>query len=191
MKSALNLTRAASKQFDMSNAPKIETLLNTAGSLRLAMRGLAKSVTLISTIGDTGQRHVMPATAVTPVSMAPPSMLFCINRDASSYPTLLAGAGFCINILGQNHLDLAHHCSVGAKGEARFEQGSWHRDESGLPYLADAQAAIICAQDHRSSYGSHDIFIGLVSRVHFGCEIDPLVYAEGVYTGLADQALVQ
>ncbi len=190
MKSALNLTRAPRKQIDMSNASKTETPLNTADSLRLAMRGLAKSVTLISTTGESGQRHVMAASAVTPVSMEPPSVLFCVNRNASSYPALFAGADFCVNVLAQCHLDLAHYCSVGAKGESRFDQGTWLKDESGLPYLADAQAAIICTQDYRLPYGSHDVFFGLVSTVHFGCEIDPLVYADGAYIGLADQALI-
>lgn len=160
-----------------------------ADSLRLAMRGLAKSVTLISTADKSGRRHVMAATAVSSVSMAPPSMLFCINRDASSYLALLEGADFCINILAKDHLSLAHHCSMVAKGEARFEHGNWAHADSGIPYLAEAQASIFCTQDHRMPYGSHDVFFGLVNKVHFGHEIDPLVYAGGVYKGLEAQQL--
>ncbi len=177
-------------KLDMSNAPRNETKSNTVDSLRLAMRGLAKSVVLISSADESGQRHVMAATAVTPVSMVPPSMLFCINRDASSYPALKGGADFCINVLASDHLWLAHVCSVGAKGEARFDQGAWTQDEFGVPYLADAQSSIMCEQDFRQSYGSHDIFIGLVRDIHFGHNIDPLVYANGVYERLAGEALV-
>ena len=160
-----------------------------ADALRQAMRGLAKSVNLISTVDENGQRHVMVATAVTPVSMEPPSMLFCINRNASSYPTLIAGADFCINILSKDQLNLAHLCSVGAQGEARFAEGSWMQDDSGVPYLRDAQASVICTQDYNVHYGSHDIFIGLVKDVHLGDEIDPLVFADGEYRRLAQQAL--
>ncbi|MEQ9110758.1 MAG: flavin reductase family protein [Rhodospirillaceae bacterium] len=177
-------------KIDMPNAPRNEIKSNTADSLRLAMRGLAKSVVLISSIDQNGQRHVMAATAVTPVSMAPPSMLFCINRDASSYPALKEGADFCINVLARDHLMLAHVCSVGAKGEARFDQGAWTQDEFGVPYLADAQSSIICEQDLCQPYGSHDIFIGLVRDIHFGHEIEPLVYANGVYDRLVGEALV-
>lgn len=158
-------------------------------TLRRAMRGLAKSVTLISTVEKSGRRHVAVATAVTPVSMEPPSMLFCINREASSYPTLMDGADFCINVLARDHLSLAHFCSVGAKGEARFDQGAWAEDEFGLPYLADAQSSIICMQDYRQPYGSHDIFIGLVREVKLRHGIDPLVYAEGAYKGLEKNSL--
>lgn len=174
----------------MSETAVIESPPTVADTLRQAMRGLAKSVTLISTVDKTGQRHVMAATAVTPVSMAPPSMLFCINRDASSYPTLLDGAEFCINVLTADHVNLAHLCSFGAKGEARFDSGQWSQDENGVPYLSDSQSAIICIQDHRIPYDSHDIFIGLVRDVYFGKEIDPLIYADGEYKELSDNVLV-
>jgi flavin reductase (DIM6/NTAB) family NADH-FMN oxidoreductase RutF len=157
-----------------------------ADSLRQALRGLAKSVVIITTIDSEGRRHAMAATAVTPVSMAPPSMLFCINRDASSYSTLLAGADFCINVLAFEHLDLAHLCGGGAKGEARFNTGAWEQDEAGVPYLRDAQASVICAQDQRIAYGTHDIFIGRVRKVAFSDGVNPLIFANGAYKRIAD-----
>ena len=155
-------------------------------SLRLALRGLAKSVVIISMIDGEGRRHAMSATAVTPVSMSPPSMLFCVNRDASSYSTLVGGADFCINILAVEHLELARQCGGGAKGEARFNTGAWAQDESGVPYLSDAQASVICVQDQRIPYGTHDIFIGLVRKVAVGDGINPLIYANGAYKRISD-----
>lgn len=155
-------------------------------SLRTALRGLAKSVVLITTVDGEGKRHAMAATAVTPVSMTPPSMLFCINRDASSYSTLLNGADFCINILTYSQLELAKLCSGAVKGEARFASGAWMHDELGVPYLDDALATIICCQDQRVPYGTHDIFIGLVRRVAFREGDGPLVYVNGTYRRIAD-----
>ncbi len=152
--------------------------------LTRAMRGLAKSVVLISTADGSGQRHVMVATAVTPISMAPPSMLMCVNRNVSSYPTLLSGSDFCVNILRTDHLALAQHCSSTEKGEARFRKGAWALDVSGTPYLTDALAAVICCQDKRVPYGSHDVFMGRVRDVHVNGGADPLVYVDGTYTSL-------
>lgn len=170
----------------MSLPEKKDTSDLIAESLRQAMRGLAKSVVIITTVDREGNRHAMAATAVTPVSMAPPSMLFCINRDASSYSTLLDGADFCINILAFHHLDLAHLCSGGAKGEARFNTGAWVQDETGVPYLKNAQASVICVQDQRIPYGTHDIFIGQVRKVALSEDIDPLIYANNAYKRIAD-----
>ena len=163
-----------------------EPSLALGASLRQAMRGLAKSVVIITMIDSEGRRHAMAATAVSPVTMTPPSMLFCINRDASSYSTLLGGADFCINILAFEHLELARLCGGGAKGEARFNTGAWAQDESSVPYLRDAQASVICAQDQRIPYGTHDIFIGIVRKVAFSDSIDPLIYANGSYKRIAD-----
>ncbi|OYW87611.1 MAG: hypothetical protein B7Z20_04710, partial [Sphingobium sp. 32-64-5] len=75
-----------------------EADLGTA--LKAAMRGFAQSVVIITTIDDRGGRYAMAATAVTPLSMEPPSMLICVNRTVSSHPILEGGANFCLNILG-------------------------------------------------------------------------------------------
>ena len=76
-------------------------------------------------------------------------------------------------------------CSGAAKGEARFGEGLWERDEDGIPYLADAQASISCVQDGRMSYGTHDIFIGKVKSVRTTDFVRPLVYVDGIYSGIA------
>jgi flavin reductase (DIM6/NTAB) family NADH-FMN oxidoreductase RutF len=157
--------------------------LSVSDELRIAMRSLVQSVVVITTAAN-GIRHAMAATSVTSVSLDPPSMLFCMNRSASSHATLAAGAGFCINLLGRHHEPLARLCSGAAKGEARFADGEWDEDEDGIPYLTDAQASISCIQDGRVSYGTHDIFIGKVRGVRTTPHVLPLVYVDGVYCGV-------
>lgn len=157
----------------------VDTGLATA--LKTAMRGFAQSVVIVTTTDDEGARYAMAATAVTPLSMDPPSMLICVNRTASSYKILEGGANFCLNILGTDQQDVARSCGGGAKGDDRFAVGHWVADENGLPFLADAQAAIICHQRERISYGSHDIFIGDVQAVRLAGTVDPLIYLDGVY----------
>jgi flavin reductase (DIM6/NTAB) family NADH-FMN oxidoreductase RutF len=72
----------------------------------LAMRRLARSVTVISCC-DGERRYSMSATAVDSLSTEPPSLLICINRTASIFPPLDAGADFCINVLAAQHQDIA------------------------------------------------------------------------------------
>jgi flavin reductase (DIM6/NTAB) family NADH-FMN oxidoreductase RutF len=152
--------------------------------LKLAMRGLAKSVVVITTALH-GERHAMSATAVTPLSMEPPSMLFCINRTASAYRILREGAGFCVNLLAMRHEPIARLCSGPLKGEARFDNDHFAMDDEGVPYLIDAQASVTCVQDGRIAYGSHDIFLGKVKTVRIAGHIEPLIYVDGIYKGLA------
>jgi flavin reductase (DIM6/NTAB) family NADH-FMN oxidoreductase RutF len=147
----------------------------------LAMRRLARSVTVISCC-DGERRYSMSATAVDSLSTEPPSLLICINRTASIFPPLDAGADFCINVLAAQHQDIAIDCSGRLKGEARFTTGNWQTSGHGVPYLHDAQASLICTQDGRFDYGTHAIFIGRVEQVLISGEVDPLVYVDGVYT---------
>lgn len=161
-------------------------MASLAANLKQAMRGFAQSVVIVSTVGSDGTRYAMAATAVTPLSMVPPSMLMCVNRTASSHPILESGANFALNILSTEQMDVARACGGVMKGEERFSTGDWQKDEQGVPYLADAQAAIICHQRQRISYGSHDIFIGDVQAVHIAEQINPLVYFDGTYRIVGD-----
>lgn len=151
-----------------------------ADVLKAAMRGLACSVSIVSTANNRGERAAMTATSVTSLSLSPPAMLVCINRDAWIYDILRHGADFCINVLAVDQIALAQTCSGRVKGPDRFAVGAW-QEQNGLPLLADAQAAIICHQERRLSFGTHDIIVGSVSRVLTSNAIDPLLYVNGGY----------
>jgi flavin reductase (DIM6/NTAB) family NADH-FMN oxidoreductase RutF len=137
-------------------------------------------VTVITT-QHLGQRFAISATAVSELSMSPPSMLVCINRSASIYPPLHAGSHFGINILHISHEPISRACSGELKGEARFGLGAWQQSAEGVPYLQDAQATLICVQEKSLEYGSHRVFIGRVSEALYQEEVNPLIYADGHY----------
>jgi flavin reductase (DIM6/NTAB) family NADH-FMN oxidoreductase RutF len=159
----------------------MKTTEEIAVDMRQALRRLAKAVVVI-TCRHEGQRFAMAATAVSELSMDPPSLLICVNRTASLYAPLAAGADFCVNILHSSHETISAACSGKLKGEARFEQGRWATSELGLPYLEDAQASFVCRNDRQVDYGTHGIFIGqVVELMHHGA-VDPLVYVDGRYT---------
>ncbi|MFS0737128.1 flavin reductase family protein [Sphingomonas sp. 1P06PA] len=152
--------------------------------MRLALRRLAKAVVVI-TCRHQGQRFAMAATAVSELSMEPPSLLICVNRTASLFAPLSAGADFCVNILHSSQETISAVCSGKLKGEARFEQGNWSVSaQLGIPHLADAQAAFACRNDRQIDYGTHAIFIGVVAEVYQHGEVDPLVYVDGGYAAV-------
>ncbi|WP_455288657.1 flavin reductase family protein [Cupriavidus necator] len=146
-----------------------------------AMRRMARSVAVIS-CRHGEQRYSMSVTAVDSLSADPPSLLICINRGASIYPPLDAGADFCINLLAADHRDIAVDCSGRLKGEQRFTSGQWEDDLLGVPCLRDAQANLFCEQDGRFDYGTHAVFIGRLREVRLAGEVSPLVYVDGAYT---------
>lgn len=152
-----------------------------AEATRCALRRLASSVAVVTTRTEAG-RFAMSVTAVTALSLDPPSLLVCINCNTSLHEPLAAGADFAINLLDRRQEEIARACGGARKGEARFAVGRWN--EAAAPILEDAQAILLCRQDGQFQYGTHTIFIGKVVEALSGATIDPLIYADGAYGGL-------
>jgi flavin reductase (DIM6/NTAB) family NADH-FMN oxidoreductase RutF len=154
---------------------------------KLALRRLATSVAVL-TCHDGAARHAMTATAVTAMSMQPPSMIVCVNRAAAFHGAISSAASFAINILHRSQIDISMECGGKARGEDRFGQGAWGED-CGVPVLTDAQARIVCAREAKFEYGSHTIFVGRIISVGIHGEVDPLIYVDGQYTCLPADAV--
>ena len=155
-----------------------------ATATKAALRRMAKSVCVISCLHE-GRRYAMAATATDAVSMEPPSMLVSVNRSASMHAALSAGADFCVNVLGRHQSDVSRASGGGLQGEDRFTVGQWIAHETGIPLLEDASANIVCRNEVSMSYGTHGLFVGSVIDVRTQGAIDPLVYLDGRYTGVA------
>jgi flavin reductase len=165
-----------------------------AEPFRNALRGLASSVTIITTqLGAV--RYGMVATAVMSLSMEPPSLVIAVNSDASLYQPLTRRRAFVVNILTERDEQVARGFTA-AKGESRFDYGAWSSDHMGLdemeklPYLRDGQAAIFCRVTDIHESGSHGLIVGAVEHVIVGRERTPLIYCDGAYGALKKFALI-
>lgn len=146
----------------------------------LALRRFARTVMVIS-CAHQGQRFAMSATAVSEISVEPPSMLICVNRGAKIFPALSDGANFCINMLHSGQAEIAKNCGGLRSGEDRFSVGDWQVDADQTPYLRDAQANFFCENKGGNSIGTHDIFIGAIRALNLIDHVDPLIYVDGLY----------
>ena len=147
-----------------------------------AMRGIAATVSVISSQNDT-TRQAMTASAVTSLSLNPPSMLICVNEDASIHKLLNINNYFCINVLNSKQQDIAKICSAKEEGEFRFSTDSWLEDEL-APYLEKAQANIFCKCFEKIKHSTHTVFLGKVIKVLDNGKKDPLIYVNGDYKSI-------
>lgn len=169
--------------------PKMQSEQDIGIQLRQALRCLASTVTII-TARNKGEEYAIAATSFSALSMEPPSVIVCVNRNSSIAPVLEPAASFGVNILSTNHADLAKACGGFKDRAARFRAGSFKPDAFGVLCLQDAQATISCQIDTRLPYGSHDIIVGKVRAVCVGSVIDPLLYLNGSYRAVAECGLV-
>ena len=152
--------------------------LDTA--FRAAMRRFASTVTIV-TACDHERRHGMTATAVTSLSMTPPSLLICLNQRTLLHDIMVHARHFCVNVLHSDQAPLSAAFSGGQPAETRFDHGDWARTGQGIPYLRDAQATLFCRKDAALPYGTHTILIGQVEDVGLREAVAPLVYQNAAY----------
>lgn len=148
--------------------------------MRAAMRRLGSTVSVVTAVRD-GERFAMTATALTSLSMDPPSLLVCVNRAAAMHAVLAEATEFCINVLASDQAAVASACGGRLKGDERFHEGTWDCTDSGVPFLVNAQANVCCVRDGHFDYGTHTVFIGRVKQVSTREAIDPLGYLDGAY----------
>ena len=152
-------------------APSIED------GFRQAMRRVASTVNVISIRVD-GQPMGITATAVSSISLDPPSLLVCINRAASVHAPMGGMQHFRVNVLHRDQAEIAAMFADRARHGLRFLSG-WDLECGAAPRLLDAQASILCRRTDHHQFGTHSIFIGVAEEVVTRPEIDPLLYLDG------------
>ncbi len=110
---------------------------------------------------QTGQPAGLAASAVIPLSMAPPSMLVCVNRSASAHAVIEASGRFCINLIGARQTGLVAAFSGSARRDERFVAGDWD-ERHGLPHLPVSPASLFCRVRTTLLFGTHEAFVGEV-----------------------------
>ena len=144
-----------------------------------AMRGITSTVTVISA-KDGENKQAMTATSVASLSLDPPTMLICINHEASIHDVIKKGLGFCINILSVGQEDLADICSIKEKEVERFLEGNWSESD-GIPYNKDSQSNMFCNCIKAIEHTTHTIYLGEIIKVLNQSSFNPLLYKDGNY----------
>jgi flavin reductase len=155
---------------------------------KLGMRRLAAGVSLITTVNN-DVRHGLVATAVNSVTADPPTLLVCINKNASAHNHVAEAGILCVNILAEEHETVAGRFSSAVDREKRFEQGEWRSIVTGAPALANSLVSFDCEVRQVVDYQSHSIFLAEIVGVELWSETySPLLYLDGKYRYLGTPA---
>ncbi len=152
-----------------------------ATRLKAVLRGMPGPVALITTRDlQTGRPAGLAASAIVPVSMAPPSMLVCVNRAASAHAVIEASGRFCINLIGARQTALVAAFSGSALRDQRFAAGDWD-ERHGLPHLPASPASLFCVVRTTLLFGTHEAFIGEVFDVTASDSEQQIGWLEGAF----------
>jgi flavin reductase (DIM6/NTAB) family NADH-FMN oxidoreductase RutF len=139
-------------------------------------------VAIVATVTRSGAPCGLTANAVAAVSLTPPLVLACIERDADSHDALRAAGVFSINILAHGSEAIARRFA-GDDVAGKFLDVPYHSEISGAPVLDAALAWVDCRVHAAHDAGDHTIFVGavLAGGTRDG---EPLVYHRGRYSRL-------
>ncbi|RXG90458.1 MULTISPECIES: flavin reductase family protein [Bradyrhizobium] len=149
-----------------------------AKDFKQAMRQCAGAVALVTVGAEHGKRTGLTVTSACSLSDNPPSLIVCVNHNASAHGRIREEGAFAINFLHEDHalLALTFSGQKGVNGDDRFAFGQWTRGETGAPVLTDAVAAFDCVLAHEFETKTHSIFVGEVRGVSHAATATPLVY---------------
>ena len=134
--------------------------MTSPAAFRHAMRRVPTGVTVVTSLKD-GEPRGITVNSFASVSLEPPSLLICINREARSYLFISTSRVFCVNVLAGDQRRLAEHFS-GKVRDLQFTDIGYRTDTTGAPVLDGALAHFDCEVAHEYLFGSHSILIGHV-----------------------------
>ncbi|KHN56261.1 flavin reductase [Pectobacterium fontis] len=144
-------------------------------AFRDAMAKLSAAVNIVTTDGPAGKAG-FTASAVSSVSDTPGTLLVCLNRGSSVYPTFQVNTHLCVNTLTAHHEALSTLFGSPSSTEERFAAAKWEVLHTGSPVLQDALVAFDCRVEEVVSAATHDIFICRVLALKQSEATDGLVY---------------
>jgi flavin reductase (DIM6/NTAB) family NADH-FMN oxidoreductase RutF len=145
---------------------------------RSALSRFPSGVTVVTTKDASGRFHGITVSAFSSVSLDPPLVLICIERDAYSHQAFLESGVFAVNFLSSSQSELSERFA--SPLDDKFDEVDFTLGDLGLPLLAGCLVNLECKVRNTGDGGDHTIFIGEVesARVNDG---DPLLYFRSDY----------
>ena len=126
---------------------------------KLAMSHFASGVTVVTTEHE-GRQYGMTVASFASLSLHPPLVLVCIEKNVKSHDAIAASGKFAVNILENGQAELSNRFA--SRVEDKFAGVALHGGTLGLPLLDGALTTLECRLHGQLPGGDHTIFIGEV-----------------------------
>jgi flavin reductase (DIM6/NTAB) family NADH-FMN oxidoreductase RutF len=152
-------------------------------AFRDALGHFATGVAIITAPGEGGGLG-LTVNSFASVSLAPPLILWSLDKGSDRFGPLMAVTHFAVNMLGGEARDLAQRLS--RKGQSGLAGEAVRLSARGVPLLGCAIAHFECSVEARHEGGDHVIFVGRVLDFDHKSHSDPLIYYRGRYRALSE-----
>ncbi len=150
--------------------------------MRQALGTFATGVTVITARDQGGRPVAMTVSSFTGVSLDPPLVLWCAQRDVGPFAAFAAAQHFAVHVLHSDQGDEAMHFAQDI--EDKFAGAEPERGLADLPLLADCAACFQCTVERHIDAGDHLVFMGRVLALDCR-DAEPLVFHRGRLGGFS------
>ncbi len=156
----------------------------TPDLFRSVMGEFATGVTVVTTLCNGGQPYGVTVNSFTSLSLHPPLILICLDRELSGLEHFERVGRFGVNILSEEQAEESAFFAQHGSNRSGF---SYVQGKEGLPLLEGCLACLACQVVDTYPAGDHVILIGRVTWAeHRSKPGKPLVFYAGRYTSLAE-----
>jgi 3-hydroxy-9,10-secoandrosta-1,3,5(10)-triene-9,17-dione monooxygenase reductase component len=127
--------------------------------------------------------HGMTVTDFCGVSLAPPLVLVCADKQSHTLPVIERGRNFAVNLLAAGQQELSDRFASKQHEWTRFEGLACETSATGAPLIPGALASLACGVVALHDAGDHVIVVGQVEEVQRAAAA-PLVHWSGGYREL-------
>jgi flavin reductase (DIM6/NTAB) family NADH-FMN oxidoreductase RutF len=153
-------------------------------TLRYTMRQWATGVTVVTTVAGT-ERAGMTVSSFTSVSLEPPTVLVCLNKETYAHSLVMRSGIYAISMLSTEQETLSNRfAGLDPTITDRFEGVDVITAETGCPLLPGALAWLDCIVKSMHDTSTHTIFFGEVVFAGYDAERAPLFYHNRSYHAL-------
>lgn len=159
------------QQFDDSFVPDASNQRQMRDALGLFGTG----VTIVTALSNEGPAAIT-ANSFSSVSLAPPMVLWSLDRKSSRYHTFANATHYAIHVLNAKQESL---CMEVARNPMRLRELNPTRNDYGVPVLDDCLVRFDCQREALYQGGDHVIILGNVQLVTTPDNCPPLAFFGG------------
>ena len=141
---------------------------------RNAMARFASGVTVVTTRNSDGDFAGFTASAFCSLSLEPPLLLVCLQKDADCYAAFMESEVFAVSILARGQAGIARRFATKAIAKLK-DTPVTPGAQTGLPLISGATAHAECRMRERIDGGDHTILVGEVVRAEVS-DAEPLLH---------------
>lgn len=164
----------------MSSKPTKNAASAAHDQLRFAFGQFATGVCIVSAPAPSLSGHAFAITvnSFATVSLKPPMISWCVQKDSTSYPLWMASQTFAVSVLNQSQGALCHYFAI--RGNHPIQDESAFRESGqGNPVVIDALATFDCRVNAIHDAGDHSLILADVIDYQTDDSQGPLVYHRG------------